>query len=195
MSEQWSDPFADPAGWGAEPPPAVVARPAAGQRALRGRRVLTGLPGHGWRGDLRADDPVVQGSRTLVPVLPEAEWYRAEAERVEVFAPLVPVDRVWVETVADAAAAVPVSKLVSLDHPAPRPPVPVLDAGSVTGRRLAWRDGDRVARDLRAVSELHEGADGEVCVRVAAELEWYRWAWSGKPPRTRALPVATLWLE
>jgi len=64
---------------------------------LRGRRVIIGLPGHGWRGDLRADEKVVQGSRTYVPVMSEGEWYRAEAEQTEVFAPLVPVERVWVE--------------------------------------------------------------------------------------------------
>ncbi|HEX5741527.1 MAG TPA: hypothetical protein VFY17_08255, partial [Pilimelia sp.] len=84
-------------------------RPAAGQRALRGHRVVTGLPGHGWRADLRADDPVVRGSRTYVPVLSEGEWYRAEAEGVEVLAPLVPVERVWVETTA--AVPPPVSRL------------------------------------------------------------------------------------
>ncbi|GGK11900.1 hypothetical protein GCM10010124_00660 [Pilimelia terevasa] len=195
MSAQWSDPFADAAGWVPRPPPAIVPRPAAAQRSLRGWRVLTGVPGHGWRGDLRADNAVVQGSRTLVPVLPEAEWYRAETDRVEVFAPLVPVERVWVETVAAADTPTPISRLVSLDQPPPRAPVPVLDAGTVAGRRLAWRHEDRFVRDLRAVSEIHDGTEGEVCVRVAAELDWYRWAWSGAPPKTRALAVSTLWLE
>jgi hypothetical protein len=35
---------------------------------------------------------VVQGSRTYVPIIPEHEWYRAEADQVEVFAPLIPVE-------------------------------------------------------------------------------------------------------
>nr|BFE67313.1 hypothetical protein GCM10020092_006140 [Actinoplanes digitatis] len=90
------DPFAG-SEWTPEPPRPVVPTPAIMGGRLRGRRVLIGLPGHGWRGDLRADEKVVQGSRTYVPVMPEAEWYRAEAEQTEVFAPLVPVERVWVE--------------------------------------------------------------------------------------------------
>ncbi len=83
--------------------------------------MLIGLPGHGWRGDLRADEKVVQGSRTYVPVMPEAEWYRAEAEQTEVFAPLVPVERVWVEEYGMAGIASTtgdvMSRLVSLDEP------------------------------------------------------------------------------
>ena len=87
-------------------PPGMGARAAATDRADARRSWAVscaaavssiGLPGHGWRGDLRADEKVVQGSRTYVPVMPEAEWYRAEAEQTEVFAPLVPVERVWVE--------------------------------------------------------------------------------------------------
>lgn len=193
MSAQWSDPFADAAGWTPEPPPALVPRPARDQRKLRGRRIIAGQPGQGWRADLRADDPVVQGSRTFVPVLAEGEWYRAEAERVEVLAPLVPIDRVWVETYD--ATEPSVSRLVSLDAPPPRHPVPALDAGTLTGRRLVAREGGQVQRDLRAVSELHDGPDGDIQVRVCAELEWYRWAWTGTAPTTRHLPVTALWLE
>src|SRR5262245_49750679 len=65
--------------------------------SLRGRRVLIGLPGYGWRADLRADEKVIQGSRTYVPVMPEGEWYRAESEQTEVFAPLIPVEQVRIE--------------------------------------------------------------------------------------------------
>src|SRR5262249_13328924 len=82
------------------PPPPIVPTPAVAHRSVRGRRVVIGLPGLGWRADMRADSPVVQGSRTYVPVLPEQEWYRAEAEQIEAFAPMVPIERVWVEAVA-----------------------------------------------------------------------------------------------
>ena len=68
-------------------PGPVVPMPAASHPDLRGQRVIVGLPGSGWRADLRADAAVVQGSRTYVPVLVEQEWYRAESEQVEVFAP------------------------------------------------------------------------------------------------------------
>src|SRR6266581_4523563 len=112
-------------------PPSIDPVPAAGRTDLRGARLLIGVPGLGWRGDLRGDTAVVQASRTYVPVLPEQEWYRAEAEQIEVFAPLVPVDRVWVETIATAEPTGPsitpvgdvFGRLVSLDGPPRRVPV------------------------------------------------------------------------
>ena len=193
------DPFAG-SEWTPEPPRPVVPTAATMAGQLRGRRVLIGLPGHGWRGDLRADEKVVQGSRTYVPVMPEAEWYRAEAEQTEVFAPLVPVERVWVEELG--LAAVPaqpgdlVSRLVSLDEPPRRNPVAALDAAALTGRRVVQllEDGGE-RRDLRAVTELHTSDEGDICARVATELDWYRWGWSGRAPRTLAVPVHLLWVE
>jgi hypothetical protein len=188
----------------ARPPAPVEPVPASVARELRGRRVIVGLPGLGWRTDLRADETVVQGSRTYVPVLPEQEWYRAEAEQTEVFAPLVPIERVWVETLNPSAVvdsnADLVSRLVSLDRPPVQLAVPVREAHRITGRRLVRvpahdekRASDR--RDLRAVTEPHTTADGDICVRVSSELDWYRWAWSGQPPKTLAVPVHLLWVE
>jgi hypothetical protein len=188
------------------PPPPIVPAPAAAQRSVRGRRVIIGLPGLGWRADLRADSSVVQGSRTYVPVLPEQEWYRAEAEQIEAFAPMVPIERVWVEAVAapstveHAVGRDLVSRLVSLDAPPRQDPVPVRDAIHVTGRRVVRMPGPdekaaREQRDLRAVTEPYTNADGDICLRVAAELDWYRWAWSGKTPKTLEVPVHVLWLE
>ncbi len=184
--------------------PRVEPVPASVARELRGRRVIVGLPGLGWRADLRADETVVQGSRTYVPVLPEQEWYRAEAEQTEVFAPLVPIERVWVETLNPSAVvdsnADLVSRLVSLDRPPVQLAVPVREAHRITGRRLVKvpahdekRAPDR--RDLRAVTEPHTSADGDICVRVSSELDWYRWAWSGQPPKTLVVPVHLLWVE
>ncbi|HEV8568027.1 MAG TPA: hypothetical protein VGQ92_13230, partial [Actinoplanes sp.] len=126
------DPFTGHPEWAPESPRPIAPTPASMAGDLRGRRVIIGLPGYGWRGDLRADEKVVQGSRTYVPVMPEAEWYRAEAEETEVFAPLVPVERVWVEeyglsgTIAPSGDAV--SKLVSLDEPPRRNPMAAIDA-------------------------------------------------------------------
>lgn len=185
-------------------PPPVIAVPATARRDLRGRRVLVGLPGLGWRADLRADSIVVQGSRSYVPVLTEHEWYRAEEENIEVFAPLVPVDRVWVETIGDAPAEAPrrdlVGRLVSLDEPPVRYPVPAREVAGLTGRRVVVVSGspdDPAAdrRDLRAITEPYSSVDGDICVRVAAEVDWYRWAWSGRMPRTTAEPVHLLWVE
>jgi hypothetical protein len=190
----------------APPPPPIVPTPAGAVRSIRGRRVIIGLPGLGWRGDMRADSAVVQGSRTYVPVLQEQEWYRAEAEQIEAFAPMVPIERVWVEVVgALPAMDAPgphdlVSRLVSLDAPPRRDPVPVREAVHVTGRRVVRVPGPddksgREQRDLRAVTEPYTNADGDICVRVATELDWYRWAWTGKTPKTMGAPVHLLWLE
>src|SRR3982751_2840956 len=193
------DPFAGHRDWALDPPRPIVPTPATMSGKLRGRRVLIGLPGHGWRADLRADEKVLQGSRTYVPVIVESEWYRAEAEQTEVFAPLVPIERVWVEEFG-ISGAFPAeqgfaSRLVSLDEPPRREPVAALDAGTITGRRVVeLRDGGAERRDLRAVTELHTNELGDVCARVAAELDWYRWAWSGKPPKTLEIPAHLLWV-
>src|ERR1700755_3440609 len=134
------DPFAGHPEWALDPPRPIVPTPATMSGELRGRRVLIGLPGFGWRGDLRADEKVVQGSRTYVPVIPEAEWYRAEAEQTEVFAPLVPVERVWAEEYGMSGTTTTpkdvTSKLVSLDEPPRRSPVRAIDADSISGRRM-----------------------------------------------------------
>jgi len=196
--EEW-DEWAS-AQWTGQTPRPIVPVPAAGRRDLRGRRVIVGLPGLGWRGDLRADEPVVQGSRTYVPVLSEQEWYRAESEQTEVFAPLVPIERVWMESTGEPSAVDSsrrdlVSRLVSLDAPPRRDPVPVREVAGVTGRRVvrAAEAGDE--RDLRAVTEPYSSADGDICVRVTTELDWYRWGWSGQPPKTLEVPVHLLWAE
>lgn len=158
------------------------------------------MPGIGWRADLRADERVVQGSRTYIPVIPELEWYRAEAEQVEVFAPLVPTDRVWIERLGERESAVRapsdvLSRLVSLDEPVHRPPLPVVEADTVTGRRVVQVVDGAESRDLRAVTEIYNSAEGDICVRVTPELDWYRWAWRGHPPTTREVPVHLLWIE
>jgi hypothetical protein len=194
------DPFAGRSDWMTEPPRPIAPTPATMSGQLRGRRVLIGLPGLGWRGDLRADEKVVQGSRTYVPVIPEAEWYRAEAEQTEVFAPLVPVERVWVEEYGLAGTAASsvdaLSKLVSMDEPPRRNPTAALDADALTGRRVVQlRDDSGERRDLRAVTELHTSDDGGICARVATELDWYRWGWSGRAPSTLEVPVHLLWVE
>jgi len=197
--EPMPDPFAGQPDWAPRPPRPIVPAPAATVSDLRGRRLIVGFPGAGWRGDLRADDRIVQGSRTYVPAIPEQEWYRAESEQVEVFAPLVPVERVWVETLgADGVVAGHrdvVARLVSLDAPAERVPVPVVDVDAVSGRRVVQVVEGVERRELRAVTEVHTNAEGDICVRVTTELEWYRWAWSGQAPKTMEVPVHLLWVE
>jgi hypothetical protein len=181
-------------------PRPIIPTPATMIGELRGRRVTIGLPGHGWRADLRADEKVVQGSRTYVPVIPESEWYRAESEQTEVFAPLIPIERVWVEDFGlgslDPRPHDPFPRLVSLDEPPRNSPVPALEAGRLTGRRVVQilqTGGER--RDLRAVTEMHTSLEGDVCARVTTELDWYRWGWSGRTPSTLEVPVHLLWVE
>lgn len=177
-------------------PAPVVPVPATRLASLRGRRVVVGMPGLGWRGDLRADDPVVHGSRTYVPVLTEQDYYRAETEQLEVFAPLVPIDRVWVEdTPPDAAPAGRTGKPATLDAPPRRDPVRPEDADAVTGRRIVQLVPDGEVRDLRAVTEVYQSDAGESCVRVCTEAEWYRWALVGTTPEPVELRTDMVWLE
>ncbi|MEH0969800.1 hypothetical protein V6U77_01475 [Micromonospora sp. CPCC 205546] len=199
MNEPFPDPFADHPDWTPRSPRPIEIVPATSRVELRGQRVLVGLPGLGWRGDLRADDRVVQNSRTYVPVIPEHEWYRAESDQVEVFAPLVPAERVWVETVG-ARRDTSINRdtnvrLVSLDAPAHRMPTPVFESDAVTGRRVVHVVDAVEHRNLRAVTETYSGAEGDICVRVTPEVEWYRWAWRGQAPTTLEVPVHLLWIE
>ncbi|GIF11219.1 hypothetical protein Ate01nite_12510 [Actinoplanes teichomyceticus] len=132
--------------------------------------------------------------------MPEAEWYRAESEQTEVFAALVPIDRVWVEDLGVSApfvsATPPKPRLVSLDEPSRRLPVPADQATSLTGQRaVRLLDDGGEERDLRVTTELYTSENGEVCARVAIELEWYRWAWNGRVPQTLEVPSRLLWLE
>jgi hypothetical protein len=179
-------------------PRPIVPVPATMVGALRGRRVLVGLPGHGWRPDLRADERVVQGSRTYVPVMQEAEWYRAEAEQTEVFAPLIPIERVWVEDygIAGSTPEQETLRLVSLDEPTRQDPAPSINAGSLTGRRAVQVLGNgKEFRDLRAVTELYISNDGSICARITTEIDWYRWGWTGRTPSTLEVTARHLWIE
>jgi hypothetical protein len=198
--ERRPDPSAERPDQALHPPKWITPTPALTQDDLRGRRVIVGAPGLGWRYDLRADEKVVQGSRTYVPVIPEQDWYRAELEQVEVFAPLVPVERVWIEKLAiarngDGPLGGESRRLVSLDAPPEQRPVIAADAPRITGRRMVQVVDGVERRDLRAVTEIYTSADGEICIRVATELEWYRWVWSGQHPKTLELPARRLWLE
>ena len=187
--------------WVPAPPRTITPLPAAGRTDLRGKRVLVGQPGLGWRSDLRADAAVVQGSRTYIPVLTEQEWYRAEAEQVETFAPLVPVDRVWVEVLGenepeDSARWKDLfTRLVSLDLPARRQPISARVVVSMSGRRVVRVSPTGEQRDLRAVTEPYQNSASDICVRVSRELDWYRWGWTGQQPRSLEVPVYLLWIE
>ncbi|MFC0533457.1 hypothetical protein [Phytohabitans kaempferiae] len=203
MREPMPDPIGQHLGRVTRSPRPIVPLPALGHDDLRGRRVVVGLPGLGWRHDLRADEKVVQGSRTYVPIMPEHEWYRAELEQIEVFAPLVPADRVWVERLAtevdDSAdfqqGANQASVVATLDAPPRRVPVPVVKSLRATGSRLIQLVDGVERRDLRALTEHYTSTEGDTRIRVTTELEWYRWTWTGQPPKTIEVPVRILWLE
>jgi hypothetical protein len=172
-------------------PASVVPTPAVQFPELRGRRVIVGVPGVGFRGDLRADNAVVQGSRTFIPVLTEQDYYRAELTQIEVFATLVPVDRVWVEDIRPMDAHIG----QTLDAPQPRPPRPVSITLTTLGHRVIEEVADGFLRDLRAVSDPFVSAMGHECVRVCPESDWYRWALTGETPRSYELRVNALWVD
>jgi hypothetical protein len=173
-------------------PHAIIPTPAAQFRALRGRRVIVGIPGFGFRNDMRADNAVVQNGRTFVPVLTEQDYYRAEQEQLEVFAPLVPIDRVWVEEPQPMRAA---TILPALDGPQARIPRPAADAERILGCRLIQRVPDGFVRDLRAVSDIYLAGLGVPTVRVCGEAEWYAWAITGIAPSTTEVAATDVWVD
>ncbi|HEX6873720.1 MAG TPA: hypothetical protein VF163_21685 [Micromonosporaceae bacterium] len=162
--------------------------------SLRGRRVIVGVPGHGFRGDLRADDAVVQGGRTFVPVLTEQDYYRAELQQIEVFAPMVPIDRVWVEEPTRSAQSAwrPPG---ALDAPPQRDPVPAHQARQLIGRRVIQAVPDGYVRDLRACSDVYANDRGSAAIKVCGEAAWYQWALTGVTPAIEDLTTDRLWLE
>lgn len=185
-----------------EPVP-LRAVPAAGVRGLRGRRIVLGVPGQGWRYDHRADDPVTSDGQTFVPALLEADYYRSELDNIEIFAPLVPIDQVWVEQPYAPQGRRPeppastdlLSRLITLDAPPERRPLPARDAVPLTGRRVVLTVGAKERRDLRAVTEPYLSQAGDICTRICDEADWYRWAFTGRPPVTTETPVYPLWAE
>jgi hypothetical protein len=173
-------------------PDPIVPVPARLWPDIRGERVIVGRADLGWRGDLRADSPVTQDGRTFVPVLTEHDWYRSEAEQIEVFAPLVPASRVWVETVQRG--------LPPDDDRAPvvRRAVPIDEVPWVVGRRvvcLAPGAPPAFHRARRAVSEVYRTADQSAAVLVVTEIEWYRWTWTGRTPKAMEMPAEQVWIE
>jgi hypothetical protein len=137
---------------------------------------------------------VVSGGRTFVPVLTEQDYYRAESEQIEVFAPLVPIDRVWVEGLAEDNGATDRAS-TALDEPQRRTPVTALAAASVLGRRVVQAVPDGHVRDLRAVTELFASSTGLACLRICGEADWYRWASTGSTPSTAEVDAEAVWVE
>jgi hypothetical protein len=174
------------------PPPPIVPTPAAQFARLRGRRVIVGVPGLGFRGDLRADDPVVQDGRTYVPVLTEQDYYRAELEEIEAIAPLVPVERVWVEHSGEAIQRS--VRTLALDAPGWSDPRPATPDTVVLGQRVVHAVPDGFVRDLRAVSHVYLVGARRV-MRVCGEPEWYSWVLTGTAPSTMEIPTDQLWVE
>lgn len=174
-------------------PDPVVPTMAAHFTDLRGRRVIIGVPGVGFRHNLRADNSIVQAGRTFVPVLTEQDYYRAELEQLEVFAPLVPIDRVWVEDVRPLVVALPT--VLALDAPQVRQPTPVERAERVLGSRVAQSVPDGYVRDLRAVSDVYRDGRGTARIRICSESDWYAWASTGVTPSSTDTEAKGLWVE
>lgn len=131
-----------------------------------------------------------------MPVLTEQDYYRAETEQLEVFAPLVPIDRVWVEdTPPDVSPLHAQLTPATLDAPPRRDPVQPEDADFVIGRRVVQLVADGEVRDLRAVTEVYTSDTGGSCLGVCTEAEWYRWALLGALPEPTELQTSAVWLE
>ena len=204
MSDHLPEFDLDGAWFPAEPPPIEPVPAADFTGQLRGRRVVVGKGGFGWRYDLRADERVDERGQPMVPVLAEQDWYRAERDSVEVFAPLVPLEHVWVEQISSSPATpgaaggsrtMMLERLVELHTPPVRPAIPARDVPALTGRRLVLTAPDTNRRGVRALSEPYQRPDGDICVRIADEGDWYRWATDGIPPPGVTAGIHLLWVE
>nr|BFF23365.1 hypothetical protein GCM10025732_13300 [Glycomyces mayteni] len=181
-----------------DPPPALVPVPAGRAFDLHSSRVLTGSPGCGWVFDLRADDPVTRDGTLLVPLISEADYYRAVDGDGDAYASLVPAEDVWVQRPEPGTGAPRpgylIERLSDPDAPPVRRPYPASDVPNLIGRRV-WNWTDGVFRDdFRCVSEPFE-TDGDFCVRVVEERAWYRWRRSGQIPKAQDAFIHHLWTQ
>lgn len=165
--------------------------PAIEVTDLRGKRVIIGDSTTGWRKDLRADNTVDQSGKKFVPVLTELDYYRAELNGTRVLAPLIPIDKVWVETPRDPSPSPPTNS----EGPQRQDPVPIRDHLRVTGQRIVLVTPNGEKRDLRAISEPYIHDDGELKIKICHEVNWYRWALTRKQPRFTSVPIFLSWIE
>lgn len=183
-----------------DPPPCVKPVPAIQCFDIRGSRVMIGAAGKGWRGDLRADNPLMRDGDLMVPVLWEADFYHSQDDGVEAIAMLHPVESVWVEQTAtdDERVTAPrhlFERIIDIDAPAVRYPSPASEVLGLSGRRVwLWSGGD-FKKDLRCVSEAHENAAGDIVINVCAEGDWYRWGRTGQEPIIDEAPIHLTWVE
>lgn len=183
-----------------QPPPVLAPVPATRAFDLHSRRVVRGSAGLGWQVDLRADDPIVRDGALLVPVLDEADFYRAVDGDGDAYASLVPADEVWVEQPEpnpDSSAPPSgylIDRLCDPDMPPVRAPLPASDVPGLIGRRAWYWTGREFRDDYRCVSEPFE-TDGDFCVRVAEEAAWYRWRRTGRPAKTHDAFIHHLWTQ
>jgi hypothetical protein len=136
---------------------------------------------------------VTNGGRTFVPVLTEQDYYRAEIEQIEVFAPLVPIDRVWVEHLGQKVDRIAQS-VGPLDAPMARLPTLVSATKPILGLRVVQVVPDGFVRDLRAVTDVYRTGE-DTSARICGEAEWYRWALTGAAPSTVEVLTRHLWVE
>ncbi|GAA2301633.1 hypothetical protein GCM10009853_067640 [Glycomyces scopariae] len=181
-----------------DPPPALVPVPAGRAFDLHSSRVVTGAPGCGWQFDLRADDPVTRDGMLVVPLISEADYYRAIDGDGDAYASLVPAADVWVQRPEPGTGAPRpgylIERLSDPDAPPVRRPYPASDVPNLIGRRV-WNWVDGLFRDdFRCVSEPFE-TDGDFCVRVVEERAWYRWRRSGQIPKAQDAYIHHLWTQ
>ncbi|WP_100448697.1 hypothetical protein [Glycomyces xiaoerkulensis] len=183
-----------------EPPPVLVPVPAVRVFDLHSRRVVCGAAGSGWRFDLRADDPVDRDGAMLVPVISEADYYRAVDGDGDAYGTLVHADEVWVQRAdPNPAPSTPppgylIDRLSDPDAPPVRRPLAASDVPDLMGRRVWYWTGREFRDDFRCVSEPFE-TSGDFCVRVAEEAGWYRWQRTGRPPKPVDAFIQHLWTQ
>lgn len=79
--------------------------------------------------------------------------------------------------------------------PPARQPQPADSVPALRGKRVVLSTPDGFVYDMRAVSELHADPDGLRVIDVSSEEDYFRWMFTGEPPRQETYPLRLVWLE
>lgn len=198
------------------PPPPLVALPAAAAPEVADKRVLVGDPSTGWYPARAAHGLIVRGGRTFVPVLGEAEFWRARIHpNIDVPTHGEHIDRVWVEHYlpqhsvarpeddvdeATVQAAMDFEAELGsiahgLDSPPPRLPMPASRAGRLIGRCVTLGvPGEREWQARIATSEPHLAKDGSIQILLTRERPWWTWTLTGAAPDVQPAKLEDVWV-
>lgn len=76
--------------------------------------------------------------------------------------------------------------------PPARQPRHSTDEPALWGKRVILSTPDGFVYDMRAISEVYAGG---ASIDIVTEEDYYRWMFTGEPPRTESYPARLVWVE